>query len=200
MSLRKLEPRLNRRKIEGKDILYLILFCLVILGFLDSATRFVHTTVISPIKEVFIKDTQAYNKKTNTEIKIQFEDKRINRLYTFLESKQSPLVSHAGYIIKESDEKGIDWTLMVAIAGKESEYGKYMPNGSHNAWGIGGKSGFYYFSSWEEGISYEAQLLSNHYRYDANKGIQKKYCPTEECSPTWAQDVSSFSQEILANR
>lgn len=126
----------------------------------------------------------------------QTTDNRAQALYTILSQRHSPLAAYAQYIVQESDANGIDWTLIAAISGKESGFGINMPEGSYNAWGIGGRS-FRYFSSWEESIAFEAALLGRDYRYNEYAGIQYKYCPSSECSDTWTQDVTQFSQEII---
>lgn len=130
------------------------------------------------------------------------EDKRISKLRLFLNQKSSPLADYAKEIVEASDAQGVDWTLITAIAGKESSFGKQIKEDSYNAWGLmawnkTGKRFIRSFSSWKEGISFEAKLLSENYRLNANRAIGIKYCPKEECSDTWAEDVSSFSTQVL---
>lgn len=125
-----------------------------------------------------------------------YVDERAEKLGKYLKKKGSPLAAHANYIIEQSDRNGIDWTLIVAIANKESTLCKHIKPGSHNCWGLGGRN-FMYFDSYEAAIKYEAELLNRAYREVANRGIQQKYCPDYECASNWVQTVSNTSREIL---
>lgn len=129
------------------------------------------------------------------------KDKRISQLYNYLLSKNSPLASHAEYIVQEADRNDIPWTLTTSISGKESSFGKNIKSDSHNAWGImawdkEGKRFVRSFDSWEDSIKFESELLGNQFRKDINKGIQARYCPSFECSTTWVTDVTRFAEEI----
>lgn len=132
-----------------------------------------------------------------TEREKKFSDERVQKLYNKLSYYNSPLAGYAQYIVAVSDEYAIDYTLIAAIAGKESSFGKHLAN-DYNAWGItGGKeTRFRAFVSWEEGIRFEAQLLSEQYRKDMVAGIQTRYCPSFQCSDSWVDDVTAFSGEI----
>lgn len=126
---------------------------------------------------------------------------REEKLKVFLESKNSPLTTYADYIVKVSDEYDLSWTLIVSIAGKESSFGRHIKPNSFNAWGVmqwdeKGKRSIRSFTSWKEGILFEAKLLSNSYRANMNKAIQEKYCPSFECSDTWVTHVTGFQKEI----
>jgi hypothetical protein len=124
-------------------------------------------------------------------------DFRIEKLKTYLENANSPLAPHAAYIIEQADKYDIGWTRIVAISSIESNFGKKCPEGSHNAWGIG--KPFFYFDTWEEGISYASKLLGDHYTYNANSGIKSKYCPASDgCNPKWADQVTKITKDVLA--
>lgn len=128
---------------------------------------------------------------------------RESRLQSFLESKNSPLAEYSDYIVERADAYGIDYTLIVSISGKESSFGKNIKPGSNNAWGVmtwdaKGNRSIRSFGSWKEGIDYESRLLGESYRFNANLSIGAKYCPAFECSSTWAEDVTSFSEELLS--
>lgn len=125
-------------------------------------------------------------------------DERVTALTEFLKKNDSPLAAYADLIVEQSDKYGIDWTLSVSIARKESSLCQFIKPGSHNCWGIGGASNFFYFSSWEEGIKYHIRLLGENYKWNANKAIQQKYCPDVECHSNWTDQVTATSNEILA--
>ena len=125
-------------------------------------------------------------------------DIRVLRLREYLQENDSPLAPHAELLISESDKYGIDWTKVVAISKIESDLGKKMPSGSHNAWGLGG-SKFMYFSDWEEAITYVSALLGKRYKHLENQGIKTIYCPASDgCNPAWVAIVTSTSNEILS--
>jgi hypothetical protein len=123
------------------------------------------------------------------------KDTRVKKTQDFLVSKDSPLAPYAQYIVDESDKYDLSYTLIVSISGKESSFGIHNA-GSFNAWGVRASKGFRNFSSWKDGIEFEANLLSNYYRENMNTAIQKKYCPDVECSSSWVTDVTSFQEDI----
>lgn len=131
--------------------------------------------------------------------KVIYKDIRINKVRAYLGEKHSPLAEHAETIVNMADKYAIDWTRVVAISGMESSYGTKLPEGSYNAWGLGG-SNFMYFASWDESIEYATKLLAKHYRVNELKGIKAKYCPeSDNCNPKWAEIVADNSEAILAS-
>lgn len=136
-----------------------------------------------------------------TNITVSYKDLRTQRLYEDLKKAGSPMAGSAGTFVQMADKYGLDWTLMPAIAFKESSLGKHIAN-DFNPFGMttGLKTGprFRAFNSWEDAIETEAQLLSKHYRINSNAAIGAKYCPKEECSETWAEDVTNFSLALIS--
>jgi len=133
---------------------------------------------------------------------ISFKDARAKKLYEFLIEKDSPFADKSEYIVELADKYAIDYTLITAISGKESDFGKNIKPNSYNAWGImgwdlKGKRFIRSFRSWNEAIEYVSRLLGENYKLNSIRGIGEKYCPAYECSKTWAIDVSQFSQEII---
>ena len=125
-------------------------------------------------------------------------DSRVLKLRGYLQSKNSPLAPYSELIVSESDKYGLDWTRVVAIACMESACGIKLPDGSHNAWGLGG-SKFMRFATWEEGIQRASYELGTNYKRQENQGIKEKYCPSSAgCNSSWAVIVTKFSNEILA--
>lgn len=128
-------------------------------------------------------------------------DARILKVDLFLKKNNSPLAGYGEYIVGQADKYDIPWTLIVAISGKESSFGTAIKPNSYNAWGVmawtpQGKRFIRSFKSWTEGIEFETKLLADNYRTNMNKGIQEKYCPTEECSSTWVTNVTQFQEDI----
>jgi len=130
-----------------------------------------------------------------------FSDSRAEKVYKFLKEHNSPLAQYAELIVSEADINGIPYTLVPAIAGKESTFGRHIKPGSHNAWGVmawdkAGNRSIRVFNSWQEGIVFEAKLLGDNYMTDMVGGIQTRYCPSFECSNTWTNDVTGFAEEM----
>lgn len=124
------------------------------------------------------------------------EDKRVVILKSFLTDKQSPLASSSAYFVESADKYGLDWTLMPAISGMESNFGKNMPKASNNPFGVGGGH-LMRFTTIYNAIDFEGKLLSKDYKLAANNAIGSIYCPKYECNQNWAIIVTGFSDEIL---
>ncbi len=131
----------------------------------------------------------------------ELKEFRIKKTYDYLLKLGSPLAPHAKHIVAMADKYDIPWTLVTAISGKESTYGKNIKPNSFNAWGImkfdaNGNRSIRTFESWESGIEFTSRLLSENYRKNMNKAIQEKYCPSIECSDTWVSDITNFQMSI----
>ena len=183
----------RKRRVRGADYLYLLISGLILLGIFQrveiSKLQKIGSNINAVAKAVTITPTP--------EVKyIEKKDSRVSRLEEFLKGKGSPLAPYAEFIIQQSDKNGIDWTIMVSIAGNESGFGINIKPGCHNPFGLGGTS-LLCFSSWEEVISYEASLLNESYRINMASGIQSKYCPPAECNPKWSKNIVFFANEIM---
>jgi hypothetical protein len=131
----------------------------------------------------------------------QTTDIRINKLKTYLEKHNSPLVEYADTFVQYADEYQFDekWAMVAAIAGVESTFGKHIPKGSFNAWGwgipTGARSGIG-FDGWEDGIATVSQGLKEKYMEkgaDSLPEIGRIYAPP---SNTWAKNVQFFMNQI----
>lgn len=180
-------------KRKQTDVLYLVLSLVIITGLFKG--------IVESTKKITPDIVRAVSPRVEAIAEIKPTEKvdyRIERLNHYLQSKNSPLAEYAKTIVEEADRNGIDWTLVTSISGKESSFGKRIPEGSHNAWGIGGAKSVRHFSSWNESIKFTSELLGKNYRRNMNKGLQTKYCPSVECSSSWVDDVTGFSEGILA--
>lgn len=122
-------------------------------------------------------------------------DDRAERLRKYLESKRSPMASSAEALVEIADKYDLDWTLLPAIAGLESQYGLYVPVNSYNPYGW--NNGRMNFVSWAAASETVAH------------GIRTRYEPTGEvtawkigsryaASKTWAVRVVKFQAQIAA--
>lgn len=127
-----------------------------------------------------------------------YKDIRVAKLAAYLKEKNSPLEEYAEYIVKEADRYDIGWTKIAAISGMESAYGTDCPEGSYNAWGLGGEK-FMYFESWKDSIHYVSALLGGSYKRREIEAVKEKYCPSSDnCNPRWSGIVSEVSERILS--
>lgn len=116
----------------------------------------------------------------------------------YLEKYNSPLLPYTDFIFQVSEEYGLDYGLIVAIAQCESNVCKKMPAGSYNCWGFeNGETKFY---SWEQAIEQVAKTLKEEY-YDQGlvtpEQIMPKYAPPSvEKGGPWARCVEQFLEEL----
>ena len=126
----------------------------------------------------------------------KIEDPRPFIVARFL--KGTPLEPYSDSIVKVSDEYGIDYRLIPAIAMKESGAGAAVDEASHNAWGF--ENGKTYFDSWEAAIPIVAKTLKTRY---VDKGlispeqIMPVYAPPALASGGgWAKDINFFFSQM----
>jgi len=130
---------------------------------------------------------------------VTFDDARPLIIRNYLERYNSPLLGHEEYIVKRSDEMGMDFRLITAIAQQESNLCKIIPPRTYNCWGWGIHSeGTLGFDSYEEAIDAVTLGLKENY---FNKGlttpdtIWPKYTPSSP-DGAWAKGVNQFMAEM----
>lgn len=122
-------------------------------------------------------------------------DNKAKILAEYLARFDSPLQYHAQDFIDASENFGLDWKMLPAIAGVESTFGKQIPGG-FNAWGWGVyASQAIYFNSWKEGIFAVAKGLRENY---LDKGLNDPYAINRmyAASPFWGGKVTYFMQDL----
>ena len=195
-SYKAYKPKMSNKKVKfgSLDIIYGVFFLLIV-GVLVSNFKLQQTIARA---DELLSNAQMAKEIVKVPVEVIKEEDRIIKLRAYLKTKNSPLAPYSEIIVSEADKYGIDYTKIVAISAIESEFGKRLPDGSHNAWGLGG-SKFMYFPTWEEGIQYVSRLIGTSYKHNENAGIKIKYCPSSDgCNPNWAQVVTKTSNEILA--
>ncbi len=128
-------------------------------------------------------------------------DARIIALKKYLEYRGSPIAPYAELIVKEADKNDLDWRILVAISGVESNFCLLTPYQSYNCWGWRGGPGgdFSKFGSWKNALIYMSKRFRTGYGKNPNPyAIEATYCPP--CGATgvhaWAQGVTRFRNEI----
>jgi hypothetical protein len=139
--------------------------------------------------------TSTANESTTVDLVVAKQDDRAERLQKFLLWKGSPMASSAKALVEIADKYDLDWTLLPAIAGLESQYGLYVPYNSYNPYGWNnGRMGFVSWAAASETVA---------------AGIRTRYEPTGEVtawnigsryaeSKTWAVRVARNQAQIAA--
>ena len=119
----------------------------------------------------------------------------------FFAGHDAPLAPYGRFMVTMADKYGLPWNLLPAIAMKESNGGKKIPEGTNNpfGWAITSTETLG-FLSWEEGIETVAKGLREKY-FDQGlttpELIMTKYCPLSvEKGGSWAADVIHFMEEL----
>ncbi len=126
-------------------------------------------------------------KKTTTLLK---ENPRSLLLYRFLKSRQSPLAPFAGDLVAAADYYHLDWRLLPAISGLESNFGHLMIPHTYNAYGYLG--GYYAFPNWHKSILFMSKYLADVYYargLTTPEAIGRIYAPP---CPYWGNAVRRF--------
>ena len=130
---------------------------------------------------------------------ITFDDARPLIIKNYLERYDSPLLGHEEYIVQRSDEMGMDFRLITAIAQQESNLCKVIPPKTYNCWGWGIHSeGTLGFKSYKDAIDAVTLGLKENY---LDKGlttpdiIWPKYTPSSP-DGAWAKGVNHFMEEM----
>ncbi len=145
-------------------------------------------------EETFVADASAKPSFQATPI-----DYRAPRLKGYLASHNSALEWQALHFVAEADRLGLDWKLVAAIAGVESNFGKRIPPSSYNAWGWGvytGTKDGVHFGNWKEGITEVSEGLRLRY---LNRGLTtvEQIGRTYAASSHWARSVHFFIDQIV---
>lgn len=178
------------------------------LNMLKKSIRFlaiiiVELSLLGPVMKAQTKDVFVVVSENSTASKTQVIstnieyalDYRESILKSYFKSKNSPLTEYSGAFIKEADQNGLDWRLLPAITGIESNFGRILIPASYNAYGWGG--GYIYFNSWEDGITKVAEGVNKNWisrGLDTPAEIAPSYCPPNQVY--WTYAVDKFMKEI----
>lgn len=126
-------------------------------------------------------------------------DARPQIIKNYLTKYNSPLLGYEDYLVSRSDEMGLDFRLLTAIAQQESNLCKIIPPETYNCWGWGIHSkGTLGFNSYKEAIDAVSYGLKKEY---IDKGlttpdtIWAKYTPSSP-NGAWAKGVNQFMAEM----
>lgn len=135
--------------------------------------------------------------------RVDYKDTRVLKLQSFLRFYNSPMVGSAAEFIAAADQYNLPWTLLPAIACKESGCGRIVPRNSYNAFGWAvytGQTSGAAFGSWGESIERVARGLRQDYfdkGVDTVAEIEARYTPPSANSHHgWMIDVQYFMGEL----
>lgn len=122
-------------------------------------------------------------------------DHRPLAMRTILEQYNSPMVGYELELIGLADQYGLDWTLLAAIAGTESGFGKRMPHQCLNpyGWGIYGNNKIC-FKSFPEAAEAVARGLATRYNTSSLESIGRTYNKVSTAS--WIGHTRFFMNKI----
>lgn len=127
-------------------------------------------------------------------------DERVIQLKNYLEAVHSPMADSAEHFVNEADLLNLDWKLVAAISGVESNFGVHIPQNSYNAWGwaiFTGRQSGRYFESWNDGITVVSEGLKDKY-VDRGSDTVWSIGPIYAADPSWAWKVNHFMEEIAS--
>ena len=112
-----------------------------------------------------------------------------------LEKYNSPMVGYEVELIQIAEKYGLDWTLLAAIAGTESSFGKRMPANCLNpyGWGVYGDNKLC-FKSFPEAAEAVAKGLSSRYNISSLESIGRTY--NKVSTEGWVNHTHFFSNKI----
>lgn len=132
----------------------------------------------------------------NTSAVLAFEhDVRPLAMRAVLEKYNSPMVGYEVELIQIAEKYGLDWTLLAAIAGTESSFGKRMPANCINpyGWGIYGDNKLC-FKSFPEAAEAVAKGLSSRYNISSLESIGRTY--NKVSTEGWINHTKFFMNKI----
>ncbi|MGI8419612.1 MAG: hypothetical protein ACR2LN_03120 [Candidatus Levyibacteriota bacterium] len=125
------------------------------------------------------------------------KDHRGEILQSYLEQNNSPLADHADTLIKQADANNIDWRMVAAISGVESQFGIQIPGSSYNGWGFGVYgNNVRYFNSWDDGITTVSTALRQEYMNQRGATNIYSIGATYAADPAWAYKVQNYMNQI----
>jgi hypothetical protein len=116
---------------------------------------------------------------------------RYASLESYLSRYGSPLAPYAKDFVDAGDKYGVDYRVVVAIAGREQTFGVAWPGSSNNFWGYGG----YHWPSVSTAIWEYTRMLSQEYpglSHGDIYGSASRYA----ASSSWAAGVAEFYGEL----
>lgn len=129
---------------------------------------------------------------------IEQKDARVEAVRQFFARYKSPLEPYAQDIVKTSEQYGLDYRLIPAIAMQESNLCKKIPKNSYNCWGYGiYGTQVKKFKNYPHAIDIVTKTLASEYKgkgLESPEQIMAKYTPSN--TGAWARSVAYFMSQL----
>lgn len=188
----------RRRDMIRKFAIVFLWFWLTPIALIVTALllyQYAHTTNIAEVGSIQTANPKG-NHITGQVLGIQIDDMRPYYIANLL--RNTRLEPYAHLMVETSDQYGLDYRLIPAIAMKESGGGNKVAEYTHNAWGW--ENGRTVFPSWEVAIATVAKTLKTKY---VDKGlttpeeIMPVYAPPQVLTGgKWARDIRYFFSKL----
>lgn len=156
---------------------------------------------VEPQQEAYHLFTSVPRQGTVLGQRVSSGDLRVVKLQAFLDQYRSPMPAQS--FIDAAEKYNLPWSLLPAIACKESGCGRVIPSGSYNAFGWAvytGQNSGAVFDSWDGAIERVARGLRTEYfdkGFDTVSKIETKYTPPSATTHRqWLQGVEYFMETI----
>ena len=103
------------------------------------------------------------------------------------------MTEDAEKLVAIADKYNLNWKLLPAIAGVESQYGQVIPLGSYNPYGW--NNGATYFKDWSQATEVVASGIRTRY-LPSGEVTPYKIGPTYAANPAWANHVANYMRQI----
>lgn len=122
-------------------------------------------------------------------------DTRATQMHQVLVKYDSPMLGSEIALIRIAEKYGLDWTLLAAIAGTESSFGRHMPFKCLNpyGWGVGGDNKLC-FDSFTDAAEAVALGLSKKYNTRSLETIATTY--NKVSTEGWISHTKFFMNKI----
>ncbi len=122
-------------------------------------------------------------------------DHRAEQMKVIRAKYKSPMLGLEDVLIKTAEKYNLDWTLLAAISGTESSFGKRMPHECINpyGWGIYGSNKLC-FKSFEAAIEGVASGLAKKYNISSLESIARTY--NKVSTEGWINHTRFFMNKI----
>lgn len=122
-------------------------------------------------------------------------DDRVVKMNQVLTAYKSPMAGLEKELIATAEKYGLDWTLLAAIAGTESAFGRRMPHQCINpyGWGIYGSNRLC-FESFEKAIEGVGKGLGTKYNTSSLESIARTY--NKVSTDGWTRHTRFFMNKI----
>jgi len=147
------------------------------------------------MKHLIAATIMAITTVLSTVMPVHAYDEREIKMKLVLDKYNSPMAGHEAELIAAAEKYDLDWTLMAAIAGTESSFGKRMPYECINpyGWGIYGDNKLC-FESFVEAAQAVAKGLGTKYNTNSLTTIARTYNTVS--TDSWIKHTQFFINKI----